>query len=59
MKVIIALQYEKGALLLKSATAQPLMELSVLPNFFLINSAMNSRQMKFTLLKLLQMYKIL
>ena len=55
MKVIIALQYEKGALLLKSATAQPLIEL-ILPIFF-INSAMNSRQMKFTLLKLLQMYK--
>ena len=54
MKVIIAPQYEKGALLLKSAIAHPLMELSVL-----INSAMNSRQMKFTLLKLLQMYKIL
>ena len=52
MKVIIALQYEKGALLLKSAAAQPLIEL-ILP----INSAMNSRQMKFTLLKLLQMYK--
>ena len=52
MKVIIAPQYEKGALLLKSAIAHPLMELSVLTN-----SAMNSRQMKFTLLKLLQMYK--
>ena len=55
MKVIIAPQYEKGALLLKSPAVQPLMEL-ILPNFF-INSAMNSRQMKFTLLKLLQMYK--
>ena len=55
MKVIIDLQYEKVALLLKSAAAQPLMEL-ILPNFF-INSAMNSRQMKFTLLKLFQMNK--
>ena len=55
MKVIIAPQYEKGALLLKSAATHPLMEL-ILPIFF-INSAMNSRQMKFTLLKLLQMYK--
>ena len=33
MKVIIALQYEKGALLLKSATVQPLIEL-ILPIFF-------------------------
>ena len=51
MKVMIALQYEKGALLLKcAAVVHPLMEL-ILPNFF-NNSAMNSRQMKFTLLKL-------
>ena len=34
MKVTIAPQYEKGALLLKSAAAHSLMELSVLPNFF-------------------------
>ena len=33
MKVIIALQYEKGALLLKSAAAQPIIEL-ILPIFF-------------------------
>ena len=56
MKVKIALQYEKGALLLKcAAVVHPLREL-ILPNFF-NNSAMNSRQMKFTLLKLLQMNK--
>ena len=56
MKVIIAPQYEKGALLLKCAAfVHPLMEL-ILPNFF-NNSAMNSRQMKVTLLKLLQMNK--
>ena len=46
-----------GALLLKSAAAHLLMEL-ILAIFF-INSAMNSRQMKFTLLKLLRMYKYL
>ena len=57
MKVIIALQYEKGALLLKSAAAHPLMEL--ISYLFFLNSAMNSRQMKFTLLKLLQMNKTL
>ena len=33
MKVITASQYEKGALLLKSAVAHSLMEL-MLPNFF-------------------------
>ena len=55
MKVIITLQYKKGALLLKSAAAHPLIE-RTLPIFF-INSVINSRQMKFTLLKLLQMYK--
>ena len=58
MKVMIALQHQKGALLLKcAAVVHPLMEL-ILPNFF-NNSAMNSRQMKFTLLKLLQMNKTL
>ena len=34
MKVIITLQYKKGALLLKSAAAQPLVEL-ILPIFLL------------------------